>query len=193
MAKVTAPFLSLGATGQFGKTLVASTWKGLNTMRQYVVPANPQTAAQVAQRALLTAAVYSFRNYFTATALRTAWNVSAALDSRPLSGANLAIGAMILLGATDPDASLVSAVTPGVGTMNFAMQNMDHFAMGDEAGNFEVWAGYTKSSLRKLSEETIGAGAIISTSIFYATGTTIYMQIRKGGVNRSGVLVAVAA
>lgn len=46
MAKTTAPLLSFGASGQIGKTLVAADWRGKKYMRQYVIPANPNTAAQ---------------------------------------------------------------------------------------------------------------------------------------------------
>ena len=50
MAKVTGPFLSLDARGKVAKTLTASVWKGINYMRQRVVPSNPRTAKQVAIR-----------------------------------------------------------------------------------------------------------------------------------------------
>jgi len=46
MPKVTAPLLSFGASGQVGKTLVASKWKGRAYMRQYVIPGNPNSSEQ---------------------------------------------------------------------------------------------------------------------------------------------------
>lgn len=54
MAKLKAPLMSLGATGALGKTLVFFGWKGLNVVREYVVPSNPKTALQVAQRGYVT-------------------------------------------------------------------------------------------------------------------------------------------
>ncbi len=57
MAILKAPLLSLGAAGQLAKSLVFFPWKGLNVVREYVVPSNPQTALQVTQRGYLTAAV----------------------------------------------------------------------------------------------------------------------------------------
>ncbi|MBA7543513.1 hypothetical protein ES705_35844 [subsurface metagenome] len=57
MAKLKAPLLSLGASGAIGKTLVFFGWKGLDAVREYVVPANPKTAPQNTQRGYLTAAV----------------------------------------------------------------------------------------------------------------------------------------
>lgn len=47
MAKVTAPLMSMDASGQIGKALVFQ--KG-GQVRQYVVPANPQTTAQMTVR-----------------------------------------------------------------------------------------------------------------------------------------------
>lgn len=50
MAKITAPFLALGASGTIGKTITASRWRGVPYVRQRVVPANPNSAAQQATR-----------------------------------------------------------------------------------------------------------------------------------------------
>jgi len=57
LAKLKGPLFSLGASQQLGKTLVYFTWKGLNVVREYVVPSNPRTTAQQTQRGYLTAAV----------------------------------------------------------------------------------------------------------------------------------------
>ncbi len=57
MAKLKAPLLSLGAAGAIGKTLVYFNWKGLNVVREWVVPANPKSDPQKKQRNFLKAAV----------------------------------------------------------------------------------------------------------------------------------------
>jgi len=57
MAKVKAPLFSLGASGSIGEALVYFSWKGINVVRQHVVPSNPQTARQNTQRGYITAAV----------------------------------------------------------------------------------------------------------------------------------------
>ena len=57
MAKLKAPLLSLGASQQLGKTLVFFPWKGLDVVREYVIPANPKTAAQQTQRGYMTTIV----------------------------------------------------------------------------------------------------------------------------------------
>jgi len=50
MAKTTAPLLSFGASGQVGKSIVASKWKGRPYMRRHVIPANPQSTGQTSTR-----------------------------------------------------------------------------------------------------------------------------------------------
>lgn len=50
MAKVTGPLMSMDATGSYGGSLVFGKWKGRNTVRQLVKPANPQTAGQTTAR-----------------------------------------------------------------------------------------------------------------------------------------------
>lgn len=57
MAKLKAPLLSLGASGAIGEALVFFPWKGLDVVREYVVPANPKTDAQKLQRKYLREAV----------------------------------------------------------------------------------------------------------------------------------------
>ena len=50
MAKVTGPLLSMGARGSIGKSMVIASWKGVKYARQHVIPANPRTTAQQANR-----------------------------------------------------------------------------------------------------------------------------------------------
>jgi len=57
LAKLKGPLFSLGASQQIGKALVFFGWKGLNVVREYVIPSNPKTTAQQTQRGYLTTIV----------------------------------------------------------------------------------------------------------------------------------------
>lgn len=57
MAKLKGPLFSLGASQKLADTLVFFPWKGLNVVREYVIPANPRTTKQTTQRGYLTSAV----------------------------------------------------------------------------------------------------------------------------------------
>lgn len=52
MVKVSAPMMSLDASGKLGGTLVFSKWKGRNYVRSLVKPANPKSGGQVGVRAM---------------------------------------------------------------------------------------------------------------------------------------------
>lgn len=83
MAKLTMPLLSIQARGQIGKTAVFFPWKGINCARMYVIPANPNTADQQAQRTKMENAVDAFHaGTLTATDL-TNWRNLAAIAPTP--------------------------------------------------------------------------------------------------------------
>jgi len=88
MAKVIMPLASAKASGQIAKMLVYFAWKGLNVIRGYVIPSNPNTAGQQAIRTKFTNAVDKYH----ATALialdKTAWNLFATIYAQAMSGFN---------------------------------------------------------------------------------------------------------
>jgi len=57
MAKLNAPLFSFRASGKLANALVYFGWKGLNVVRSYVVPTNPDTTLQQTQRGYLTTMV----------------------------------------------------------------------------------------------------------------------------------------
>jgi len=88
MAKVTGPLMSFGASGQIGKGIVMGNWRGVKYARSYVKPANPQTNAQQANRAL-----FAFMREMWKLApsiVADAWNAFAA--GRPFTGMNKWVG-----------------------------------------------------------------------------------------------------
>ena len=88
MAKVTGPLFSLSASGQIAKTLVFMKWKGIDDVRKYVIPANPNTAAQQVQRAFITAALTMWHVTDWIAADLTAWNLLATTLGKVMSGFN---------------------------------------------------------------------------------------------------------
>lgn len=65
MAKVTAPFLSLTASGTLGKTLTASKWKGIAYMRNRVIPKNPKSVDQMYVRDIISDASIAWKDEAT--------------------------------------------------------------------------------------------------------------------------------
>lgn len=65
MAKVKGPLLSLGASGQVGKSIVFGDWRGVKYAREHVVPANPRTTAQTLTRNVFEYADDQFKRMLT--------------------------------------------------------------------------------------------------------------------------------
>ena len=82
MAVLKGPFFSLSARGSLAKTLVYACWKGIQYVRQYVVPANPKTEAQQAQRGYFTEAVSRWHSIPWTTTDKQAWDRWALYDFR---------------------------------------------------------------------------------------------------------------
>lgn len=99
MAKITAPFLGLAASGTIGSTLTASKWKGRPYMRTRVIPSNPKTAAQS-----LTRNTFAWANSvwkLMPTLIQTPWDRFA--EGQVLTGRNAFQGNVVatLRGDTD--------------------------------------------------------------------------------------------
>jgi len=75
MAKVFAPFLSIGASGTVAKTLTASTWMGREYMKQRFIPNNPKSARQLERRATMSDGVskWRFASSLVTAAAKTLW------------------------------------------------------------------------------------------------------------------------
>ena len=53
MAKVTGPLMSMSASGKLAKAIVFFGWKGVNVVRQWLIPANPQSEGQGDRRIMI--------------------------------------------------------------------------------------------------------------------------------------------
>lgn len=110
MSKVTAPALSFGARGQIAKTMVYSKWRSVNYVRQHVIPANPQSAAQT-----LTRSVFAFMREIwkrLGADARAPWDAFAA--GRSFLGLNKQVGENVRVLRTESD--LTDIITsPGAG------------------------------------------------------------------------------
>lgn len=84
MPKTTAPLLSFGAAGQIGQSMVFAKWKGVSYVRRYVIPANPRTVKQQANRS-----VFSMLNaayLYAPAAIKQAFDAYAI--GKPMTGRN---------------------------------------------------------------------------------------------------------
>ena len=133
MAKVTAPLLSFGASGQIAQTQVYSKWKGRPYVRRYVIPSNSNTAGQVATRSVFSWANGVWKN--APTLFISPWDRFA--TGQVLTGRNAMIGQNVrnlrgdvvlddmifspgAKGGPPPDSIII---TPGSTTLSVAFTN----------------------------------------------------------------------
>ena len=86
MAKVYGPLFSLDARGQLGRAIVYTVWKGINAVRRYIIPQNPNTEDQVTQRGYFTAAVENWQGLDAAG--KTLWDEDVITKGKVMSGFN---------------------------------------------------------------------------------------------------------
>jgi len=88
---------------------------------------------------------------------------------------------------TNADASFMTVWSEASQVVTITMKNMDDGATGDEAGNFIPWTGTKPTNLTAGSALTITAGAL-TTADLGASGDIVYLDIRKDGSSRTGIL-----
>jgi hypothetical protein len=185
MAKVTGPLFSLSASGKIANTLVYMKWKGLNDVRAYVIPANPNTAAQIAQRAIFEAAVDMVH---AAQALAVdplaaldiaAYNALAAVQESPRTWFNQFVKEFVdqrvaaLKGVIFRDMVIAAG---GAGEIDVDIDWTKEGANDITAGNW--WFGLTPTAMIYSQAGTIAAGRVTDTITALTTGAKYFIQFR---------------
>lgn len=190
MAKLKAPLLSLGASQQLGKTLVFFSWKGINAVREYVIPANPKTALQTTQRGYLTAAVALVH---TAQADATnplksidqvAYAALASAKGRIITWFNQAVKLAVDTFVAAKEACIYSDMTFTTKTANaidLILYLTESTGSTLAAGKF--YFGSTKTNLIYAKVATVVAGVSVALiaedcSAFLTAGVKAYVQFR---------------
>jgi len=171
MAKLKAPLLSLGPSGQIGKAIVYFPWKGLDLAREYVVPSNPKTSGQTTQRGYVSQAVESIHGAqgWAAHLLDEtdimAYALLGSTYKTPRTWFNQAVKMIVdqLVAGKHPILYSDGSTTPGVTELDVAITQVSAYAT---AGNFHY--GTSKTSLIN----SIAGGLVAQTWSITITGLT---------------------
>jgi len=185
MAKVTGPFMSVAASGTFGKTLTASIWKGVAYMRLRVIPSNPRTVGQLAVRSILGTLAKAVR------AVLTAQNDVAV----PPVGSQFYQDAVIVAPAGQSWLSYLQKVSNGVfGAQVIAFTALDapHKAYWDTTAGTLGLAGYTDASgvVHSAGEQLYHLGAFATTYLGYSAWATTQDEAVQIEVTAFGAYVS---
>lgn len=196
MAKLKAPLMSLGAAGALGKSLVFFGWKGLDVVREYVVPSNPQTTLQTTQRGYLTAAVTIIHSAQAAAANPLDEDDTSALAlwgstfATPRTWFNQLVKNCIdqMVASLNYHVYRNGTTTPGAGTL--AVTLVHSGAGAPTAGNIHY--GTSKTALIHTQACTFPAGVITGALAGLTAGVKYFWQFRPTAPaaivgNRSGI------
>lgn len=198
MAKLKAPLMSLGASGAIGKTLVFFPWKGIDAVREYVVPANPKSDAQIIQRAFITQAVLLIHDnqapdsYPFTTADKSGYSRDGSNEKTPRTWFNQAVKIMVDCQVDEQDfgtfrAALAEYLAATTATAFFA-------GVGEAAMNGDVFYGTSKTAMLSSVAGNVSGNLMTATLTDLVIGTTYYWQWRATAVPnkavcRSGIYV----
>ena len=184
MAKLKGPLLSLGASQQLAKTLVFFPWKGLDVVREYVIPTNPKSTAQTTQRGYLTEAVafihtcQSLPDGYLDEIDQVAFALLGSTYPTPRTWFNQIVKDIVdqqvagLKGFVGCDGNL----TPGDTEVTFHLHG---YHQGEElvtAGDF--WYGTSKTALNKKQEATCDPDHQYAIITGLTNGVKYYFQFR---------------
>lgn len=182
MAKLTAPLFSFGARGQLAKTLVYFPWKGIDAVRSYVVPANPNSAGQQTQRGLMLDAVGAWHTIGLDADDVTAWNRYAATRPSPQSGFNAFCAAVIELRRVPfTQAALAmgfngSVIDSGAGQVDMAITE------DGSAITVDFLWGYSPTALINVVAGVEVANVWTAANVAVASGAIVYARARLENV-----------
>lgn len=184
MAKLKGPLFSLGAAGQIGKALVYFGWKGLDVVREYVIPSNPRTAGQTTQRGYMTQVVAAIHaaQAVAANPLDAADVSAYALLASVVKAATTWFNQLVKLWLDQLRAGLEAVVwsngsaVPGAGQLTMFMWG--HVATGAAITAGNLWYGTSKTALIHSFAATpaqLAAGRVIAG---LTAGVKYYVQYR---------------
>lgn len=181
MAKLKAPLMSLGATGQLGKALVFFNWKGLDVVREYVIPSNPRTSGQTTQRGYVTTVVAKIHSYqgLAANPLSaldvSAYALWASVVQRATTWFNQMVRNLVdqLVAGKTGEAVTDGTTTPGASQLAVSVFDTDG---NITAGNF--WYGTSKTALVNSEAGALAAGEFTATIASLTAGVKYFWQFR---------------
>lgn len=190
MAKLKGPLFSLSASGSIADTLTFGTWKGINFVREHVVPANPNTALQQTQRGYMTACVAAIH-----AALGLAANPLAQIDLTAYAAQASALGRVMTwfnmvcknwldaarLGRVPVIYRDGTVVDPTTTTIDISVRISEE--TGSQLAAAHYYFGTSPTSLVHAVAASVTPGVLVELvaqdlSAFLTAGTKYYFQVQ---------------
>lgn len=179
MAKLKAPLMSLGASQQLGKSVVFFPWKGLDVVREYVIPTNPRSTLQTAQRNRLTdivAKIHTAEGHATyplTSADKTAYALWASVVQPATTWFNQIVrnGIDQLIAGLREGIFSSGSTTPGTDKLDVAVYSI---FIAPTGGDF--WYGTSRTALHNKKAGTFAGPKASATIDGLTTGVKYFWQ-----------------
>jgi hypothetical protein len=179
--------MSLGARGTIAKTLTAQSPRGIDRIISTPTHADALTHAQLTQRARLSSAVAFWRQLLTDAQPADAWDRYAAHTRAPFRGYAAAQRAIVKAQSITNNPSFAWLIVPDTGyTATAILFDVGTHAQATEPGDFTIYAGSSPASMHPHQTTALDGGGI-SVSALATRPETVYLQIFKDGIPRSGL------
>lgn len=187
MAKLTAPLFSFGASGKIADSLVYFPWKGLDAVRQYVIPANPRSADQVTQRGHLTDAVATIHDAMALatdplnTDDKTAYALLASVHKAAQTWFNEAVRQFVNQRVAGRYGCIYrdGTVTPGSGQLQLVLKWTKDATSSNTITAGKGYIGTSKSAMLTSVDAVIASGEITCTFTNLTAGQKYYMTFKS--------------
>ena len=172
--------------------MVFSGWKGIATVRQYVVPANPKTTAQTTQRNVMKAIVALWKPVAAVAVLKAGWNLFAQLSGSAMSGFNMFTRYVGISEVQTAAAPYVSAVTVTPNTSAACtLKKVTDGTSWTATTQMSCKIGTNKAKLDTTVTATPGSGTVTFSSASFASKS--YYQVWGPNVTIDGVATPIPA
>jgi len=187
MAKVRTPLLSIDASGQLGKSLVFLRWKGIRDVRKYVIPANPRTNLQQAQRSRFQLAVQAWHSVGMTGTDKEAWGRYSSVSGRIQSGFNAFVQWFV-------KTKLQNKIPLSINSINFTQSgnNLNITGASNLDGPITAYVGTSKTLFPIVATGNVQEGVINITVQNLSPGVQYYIyleQTAQGKEGRTGLYV----
>lgn len=188
MAKVKTPLLSLRGTGTVGKQVSFYEHGPTHCAREYVVPADADTAAQQTMRDAMSDINTAWTDTFRTDQNRTAWNLYRSVYRAPGTGYSNFISNAI---KSYPDSQYrwfaVEANLINATRVDIPMARVDGLPPAGGRHNMWIFASTTPTDLRFFQKKRMEADRTLIVSGLNDFQPVVYLQIYRRGTSRSGI------
>ena len=184
MAKTKGPLFSLDASGKLADSLVYLKWKGISDVRSYVIPANPRTEKQQAQRTKMTEAVDLYHSTAFNDLDLSAWDLFASIMPTPMSGFNAFVKSYIDAKVAEKDFTPLYDAT----ISNITNSGFTFTIKSDLAADVKLYIGTSKTVMGTEVSGTYNSGTKTWTFTVtgLASGTKYYFEVRSTDASDAG-------